>query len=333
MAIIEGKKRGLFNGQVIVNEKICREHYLITIMIPLEEGFPESVPGQFVQLGCAPVDAADVEDRLIEWEPGENPSFENPELVNTLAFLRKPFSIAGRRDAEHGVELDFIYRVVGFGTDWLSHLTLGAKIDLIGPLGNRFEIPEEKSIGLLVGGGVGLPPMFYLAEALHEAGWSGCGFVGAMTKDLLAVRFMAEPPANGEPSLCTIDFSLSDFQTVINTDDGTYGMKGLITDGVRRYIEHQTDDERERSVIYTCGPERMMEAVYALGKEFGITVQVCMEQAMACGMGTCQSCIVRIRGLRNGEEPHGHLDDGTPWRYRLACTDGPVFDPADVIWN
>ena len=84
-----------------------------------------------------------------------------------------------------------------------------------------------------------------------------------------------------------------------------------------------------RAVVFTCGPEPMMHAVAKLAKQHGVECQVCLEQAMACGMATCQSCIVKIE---DAKKPHGTTEHGRPWRFKLACTDGPVFAAEQVVW-
>jgi len=280
---------------------------------------PATRPGQFIQLGCrAPDDSARDDGGEIELRPG---ALHQPELCGRLALLRRPFSLAGRGDTPRGTWVEVIHRVVGVGTDWLSRLKPGDPVDLIGPLGNAFTLPEGKSVGLLVGGGVGLPPMFYLAHALHQAGWTGVGFVGAMTRNLLAVTLDAAGDAH--------QFKQLHFKSVITTDDGSFGLKGRITDGLLQYLNGPDAADAAKAVIYTCGPEPMMHAVAKIAAERGIDCQVCLEQAMACGMGTCQSCIVKIE---SAQRPHGTTADNRPWRYKLACTDGPVFESSQVIW-
>ncbi len=306
------RERGLFSAHVVENKLICREHYRLRFKVDGE--FPTTRPGQFIQLGCRTPESDPFGDVDLDWQPGEIPTMHQPELCGPLAFLRRPFSLSGR----DGSVLEVIHRVVGVGTQWLADLRVGDVVDLIGPLGNAFELPLGKSLGLLVGGGVGLPPMFYLAEAMRDAGWDAVGFVGAMNKDLLAVTWDGDEAA---------EFKRLGFRTVITTDDGSFGIQGLITDGLLRTLGELPDVSQ--AVIYTCGPEPMMRAVAMIAAELGIDCQVCLEQAMACGMGTCQSCIVRIE---EHDQPHGKTDDGRPWRYRLACTDGPVFDSTQVLW-
>ncbi|MFA9476808.1 hypothetical protein ACERK3_00745 [Phycisphaerales bacterium AB-hyl4] len=325
--------RSRFDATVEFNRFICREHYRLRLRIT--RPFPATKPGQFVQLGCRPpngaIDADALLGRDLAWEPGQRPDLHQPELCNRLAMLRRPFSLAGRGDDEHGTWIDIIHRIVGTGTDWLAQLNVGDPVDLIGPLGNAFTLPDDKHVGLLVGGGVGLPPMFYLAQAMKTAGWDAVAFVGAMTHDLLAVEFVDEQPANveGLPLPCVVDFARFDYPTVITTDDGSMGLSGRITDGLSRVLEGLPNATANAAVVYTCGPEPMMAAVAKLAEARGVDCQVCVEQAMACGMGTCQSCIVRIE---SPDEPHGQTAVGRPWRYRLACTDGPVFPSTKVVW-
>ena len=313
--------------------------------------FPPTQPGQFIQLGCrTPNGAMNVEalfGQELEWEPGRMPVLAQPELCDRLALLRRPFSLAGRGDdaslpsgtgtfqgagsPDGRTWLEVIHRVVGVGTQWLSQLKPGDEVDLIGPLGNQFALTQGKSLALLVGGGVGLPPMFYLAEALRAAGWDAVGFVGAMTRDLLAVTFRegVPPDAQGSPRPSVAEFARHNYPAVITTDDGSLGLRGRITAGLERVLQSLSPADLARSVVFTCGPEPMMHAVAKLAKAHRVDCQVCLEQAMACGMATCQSCIVKIE---DAKKPHGVTEHGKPWRFKLACTDGPVFPAEVVVW-
>ncbi len=320
---------------VEVNRPICREHFLLRMRIDSGTPFPATRPGVFIQLGCRTPDGAIDQDLLqghdCQWLPGQMPALSQPELCHPLALLRRPFSLAGRGDDDRGTWVEIIHRVVGVGTAWLAQLRPGDAVDLIGPLGNHFALPDEKSIGLLVGGGVGLPPMFYLAQAMKERGWQAVGFVGALTSDLLAVTFRddALPDVSGMPVKSVEEFASQGYPAVITTDDGSLGLKGRITAGVEKFLLTLSPAQARRAVVYTCGPEPMMHAVAKLAKHHGVDCQVCLEQAMACGMATCQSCIVKIE---DAQKPHGIDGHGRPWRYKLACTDGPVFDAEEVVW-
>src|SRR5690606_9536804 len=108
--------------------------------------------------------------------------------------------------------------------------------------------------------------------------------------------------------------------TVITTDDGSYGVHGRVTEALVRYLDRRSASNI-RPILYTCGPEPMMKAVAAIARERGLPCQVAVERAMACGMGTCQSCVIRETA-----------DNDRGWRYRLACTDGPVFEAERLLW-
>lgn len=322
---------------VVSNRYICREHYWLKLHIGADQRWQPSRPGQFVQLGARQPDQAERDqERVIEhdWQPGATFTPGDADLCQPTALLRRPFSLAGRRDDATGSTFDIVHRVVGVATDWLSRLQAGDEVDLLGPLGNTFVLPAEKCLGLMVGGGVGLPPMFYLAQALTQAGWHGVGFVGAMSRDLLAVDFDDDiaPDPTGLPNLAVTQFAAHNLPSVVTTDDGSLGMTGRITDGLSQVLDGLSDEKKQQAVVFTCGPWPMMRAVADLARSHGVDCQVCLEQAMACGMGTCQSCIVSTNADAT-ETPHGRLDDGTAWRYRLACTDGPVFDATQVTWD
>lgn len=326
--------KGLFAATVQFNRALCREHYLLRLRT--EQRFPATGPGQFVELGCRPPNGVGDRDALLgrdfQWVPGQRPDLDQPELCGRVTLLRRPFSLAGRGDDALGSWLEVIHRVVGVGTEWLAQLRSGDPVDLIGPLGNPFALSPGKSLGLLVGGGVGLPPMLYLAEALQQAGWRAVAFVGARSRDLLPVT-LAEAPAPdpaGHPRRCVVEFARLGFDAAVTTDDGSIGLRGTITHGLERFLRSQTADDAARAVVFTCGPDAMMRAAADLARSHHLECQVCVEQAMACGMGTCQSCVVKIR-----HSAAAGLDQSASsprWRYRLACTDGPVFPAEQLVW-
>ena len=308
---------------------------MLTLNVP---GFPASEPGQFVQVQCGQaLDESQPVEREHEWIEGRWPRLALAELTHPSALIRRPFSLAGRRDLHEGsTELTLIGRVVGVGTDYLSHLQAGDTVSLLGPLGNRFGLPPAGGIALLVGGGVGIPPMLYLAEAIARdladpsmaRPRRAVAFFGATTRDLLPVTLTDDAPRPADDSIQPL-YNVAELQNhnvpaVITTDDGSYGFRGYVTAALERYLDaHLTDNaDRNRTVIYTCGPEPMMKAVAAIAMRRNIACQVAVERAMACGMGTCQSCVIRVRAE---DKPDG-------WRYALACTDGPVFTAAELLW-
>jgi dihydroorotate dehydrogenase electron transfer subunit len=254
--------------------------------------------------------------------------------MQPLGFLRRPFSLAGRADGPEGVRLELIHRIVGVGTQWLSELKVGDRLDVLGPLGNRFRLPGANEIPLLVGGGVGIPPMLYLAQKLK--GKNGVAFCGALTRDLLPLTVTGDAPAPSQDSTEPLnnigEFARHGVAAVITTDDGSYGFRGFVTQALERYLARMFPTGRQqgvRPVIYTCGPEGMMKRVAEIAGTRGIECQVAVERAMACGMGTCQSCCIR---LRRDPARDGRAFEGKDWIYKLACTDGPVFLGTDLLW-
>jgi dihydroorotate dehydrogenase electron transfer subunit len=266
-----------------------------------------------------------------EWRPGQLLRVGGEELRRPLALLRRPFSLAGRRDVAGGVELEIIHRVVGVGTEWMSQLRAGDAVDVLGPLGNRFDLPPPHGLALLVGGGVGIPPMIYLAETLGKSRRRAVVFSGALTRDLLPLTITPDVPSLGadsaRPLMSVAEFSRHGIPVVLSTDDGSYGFRGFVTQALEKYLG-ESRDLPPVTIVYTCGPEPMMKRVAAIAAERGLECQVAVERAMACGMGTCQSCCIRVRKPDPAEVPL----PGREWCYRLACTDGPVFRGRDLLW-
>lgn len=304
--------RDQFLANVISNTQLCREHYRLTLRL---DQFPSTQPGQFIQIACS--DFLNVEEpaRTVEWIEGGWPEVGGIGLAGPEAVLRRPFSLAGRRDLPGGgVELDIIHRVVGIGTDWLSQLEVGGEISILGPLGNTFRLPAAGETAILVGGGVGIPPMLYLATKL--VGRKAIAFVGALTQDLLPITLSGETVE---------EFARHGVESNISTDDGSVGFRGFVTQSLEKYLD---ETQPNSAIIYTCGPELMMKRVAAIAAERHIECQVAVERAMACGMGTCQSCCIRVKKPDPAQPPLV----GKDWCYRLACTDGPVFRGEDLLW-
>jgi dihydroorotate dehydrogenase electron transfer subunit len=321
--------RDQFTATVIANIPLCREHFKLVLRVA--EAFPKTEPGQFVQLACREPRADYSPETEFEWAEGQTLGIEGQELMSPLAFLRRPFSLAGRRDVSGGVELDVIHRVVGIGTDWLARLRVGDAVGVLGPLGNRFEVPAAGQQAILVGGGVGIPPMLYLAEKL--AGRDAVAFCGALTRELLpltVVDGVAQPGEGDATPHATIEeFSRHGVDAVISTDDGSFGFRGFVTQALEKYLDQRRITGGPAPVIYTCGPEPMMKRVADIAAARGLECQIAVERAMACGMGTCQSCCIR---LKRDPKRDGRAFAGKDWIYKLACTDGPVFRGADLLW-
>jgi dihydroorotate dehydrogenase electron transfer subunit len=254
--------------------------------------FPLGRPGQFVLLGP-----------------------HNGTAGADVPFLRRAFSIAGLRRTREGCELDLFYRVVGAGTGWLAGLQRGDHVDLIGPLGNAFPMPAADRTAWLVAGGVGLPPVWWLAQELAELGRSTVLFVGARRQGQIPLSVHQAGDSFRADRLPDTDL-------VLATDDGSAGFHGTVVEALAERAGISKVDLGSITV-FTCGPEAMLRAVAELCAARSMTCHVCLERSMACGIGTCQSCVVRVR------DPA----DSDGWRYVPCCTEGPVFDASEVIWD
>ena len=176
-------------------------------------------------------------------------------------FLRRPISVCNIAD---GI-LTIIYKVVGVGTEAMSHLPIGTQLDVLTILGNGYDLTKAGDAPLLVGGGVGVPPMYMLARQLREEGKRVCVVLGFNTKE--EVFYEEEFRALG----CDV---------IVTTVDGSYGMKGFVTNAF----------DGQQSFYYTCGPLPMIKAVMrALGTEG----EVSMEERMGCGFGACMGCTIQ----------------------------------------
>jgi len=307
---------GTFTGRVLSNRPVCLEHYLLRLAV---SGFPPSQPGQFINIRCGSADVPS--PREAEWRQGSWPRLRQPELLGRQPLLRRPFSLCGRRDVGGAAELEVIYRVVGVGTSLLAGLGEAAELNILGPLGRGFWPVDDRPAAAVVGGGAGIPPLLYLAEGLRSAGKETVAFAGARTGRLLPLTVgQTEPPSQaGRPTMCTAEFSARGVPAVIATDDGSVGATGLIHEAFGGWLNAQADPNR--LAVYACGPAAMMKAVADLCLARGVPCQLALERHMACGLGTCQGCVVKVKA-----------DTAEGWAFRLACTDGPVFEAGELVW-
>ena len=285
----------LCTPRVTTNEFLCREHLRLTVQVPT---FPPAAPGQFVQIG-----------------PHTSPGQSAGVAGATRPFLRRAFSISGlwRRPGECTIE--FVYRVVGPGTSWMSQLREGDSIDVLGPLGNTLPVPQDGGCAWLVAGGVGLAPLLWFAREAAEVGRSAVLFFGARSADLIP---LATSEHGGQAHLA----GMPDVPVVLATDDGSIGSAGTVVDALAQYADRPGGTVGDVTV-YTCGPEAMLKGVAEFCARREIRCYVCAERAMACGIGACQSCVLPVRDT----------DDPDGWRYALCCTEGPVFDAGRILWE
>lgn len=205
---------------------------------------------------------------------------------NGTKLLPRPISIC---EIENG-KLRIVYRVVGEGTKEFSTYKEGDSIDILGPLGNGF--PLEKETAILIGGGIGIPPMLQLAKALN-------------CEKTIVVGYRDELFLNDE---------LSQYgNVVIATENGCCGTKGNVIDAIK-------DNNVKGQVIYACGPIPMLRGVKAYAKENGITAYISMEERMACGVGACLGCVCKSTST----------DDHSKVNNKRVCADGPVFNAEEV---
>ncbi len=228
-------------------------------------------------------------------KPGQFVNVRVNETFNPL--LRRPISLH-RIEAGKGM-IELLYEVVGRGTELLSENTVGKELDLLGPLGNGFVIDPAKKVHLMVGGGMGIAPLRALGESLKGARYV---FLGAKNKESLVC---------GEKCGEIAD------QVAISTDDGSAGKQGLVTELLVDFLASQLNTyDLPLTTIYACGPRPMLKAVAEIASQKKIDCQVSMEERMACAIGACKGCATKTRS-----------------GFKMVCSDGPVFDAKELVWN
>ena len=236
-----------------------------------------------------------------EARPGQFVQIAVPEGREML--LRRPFSIhrASKRGGWAGT-LEVVFDAVGPGTSWLSSLSRHDVVDVIGPLGRPFAYPSQPTRCLLVGGGYGAAPLYFLAEELRARGMEVHLILGARSHERVF------KPVEGR----RLAHSL-----VVTTDDGTMGHRGVVTDVMPSVVART-----KAQVVYACGPNPMLRAVAEYCATRRVACQVAVEELMACGFGVCWTCVVPVFGPK-----------GRSWWNVRACTEGPVFNGARIWWD
>jgi dihydroorotate dehydrogenase electron transfer subunit len=211
------------------------------------------------------------------------------------ALLRRPFSIFQVADDTFSI----LYKTVGKGTDVLSRMRAGEELSVIAPLGHGFTVP---SVGgetpLLIAGGYGMAAMFLLAQRSPQ---KGIVFVGGRRRvDIL----------------CEKEFAALGWEVRATTEDGSHGEKGFVTvpllAELRRKLPHRK--------LFACGPTPLLKAVGKLAEEFNLPAELSMDEHMCCGVGTCLTCVIPVKA-------------GDSWEYQRTCTEGPVFDSRQIVWE
>lgn len=211
--------------------------------------------------------------------------------------LRRPFSIAAA-DARAGT-VSVVFDSIGEGTHWLAAREKGDRVDVVGPLGHGFDVPADPGVDLLVGGGYGTAALSFLAVELEARGGEVHAIVGARSR----ARLYEDDRLNAS---CA--------SVALVTDDGSGGVQGLVTHPMPEMMRRFSP-----RVVYACGPMPMLRAVAETAASAGIASQLAVEEFMACGIGVCWTCVLPVR--RNGDVKH-----------LRSCTEGPVFEGAQVAW-
>jgi dihydroorotate dehydrogenase electron transfer subunit len=221
--------------------------------------------------------------------------------------LRRPFSVCGLPgtfDEGPDGSVQILYRVTGRGTNLLGSLKAGARLDVLGPLGQGFTRPGDPAIHpVFVAGGIGSAPFPALGADLRRRGFLPAMFYGARSRaDLPLLEWFSE--------------RLGDVHTA--TEDGSLGAKGLVTEPLERWLDAEAS---RRLMLYVCGPEPMLRAVARIALARGIDCELSLEAHMACGFGVCLGCVVPTRAGTEAD-----------WGYERVCAEGPVMRAERLAW-
>ncbi|MRR33503.1 dihydroorotate dehydrogenase electron transfer subunit [bacterium] len=269
-----------FKSMVVSNVEISPGYRRVRLTAP--RAMLDARPGQFVMLRV---------------RDGLDPLLRRPFCVFDTGSFSPEYPDAPRQHY-----FDILYRVVGKGTAILASLHSKDYLDVLGPLGNGFSPGDPHEEKILVGGGIGLAPLYFLAREL--AGKSPLKvFIGGKRK---------------EDVLCVTEFEQLGIDTYVATDDGTLGTRGLVTE----VLEENLSLGEGKRTVFACGPEPMLQALATICAKHGICCQVSLEANMACGVGACLGCVVK----------GGSHSEAAP-DYRCVCKEGPVFDAAELSWN
>lgn len=232
-------------------------------------------------------------------QPGQFVHLRVPRLAS--AVLRRPFSVFRARPGR----LAILYKNIGLGTQSMTELRPGDKVNLLGPLGKGFPAPQPGRYPLLVAGGYGMAALYLAAK---RAKVKGAVFVGGATANDI---------------LCAEDFRRLGWDVRVATEDGSAGQKGLVTRILDRWLQ---SERRGREVeFFACGPNGMLKAVCKRAGHGGWRGWISMDRHMGCGLGACLACVQKVRQRdASGNET---------WAWARVCTEGPVFECRDILWQ
>ncbi len=214
-----------------------------------------------------------------------------------VALLRRPFSVY----KTEGTTLSILYKNVGRGTETLTHLQPGKTLSLIGPLGHGFPTPQPEHIPVLVAGGYGMAALYMLARNAPQKG--AAFFGGRSAQDIL----------------CADEFVSLGWDLRIATEDGSAGLKGLVTDALDAWLNNERLNRTPE--FFACGPNGMLKAVGDRAIKGTWKAWLSMDRNMGCGVGACLTCVQKIRN------PEGD------WEWKRCCKEGPVFESREIVWE
>lgn len=224
----------------------------------------------------------------------------------TEPLLRRAMAYYRRATIDGALHVDFIYQVLGRGTQSLAQLRVGDPVNFLGSLGNTYDLAAARGrTALLVAGGVGSAALFMLAEALLRREVPTKLFIGGASRG----------------DLCGLDdfiALLGDGKVGGATIDGSYGEKGFVTAPLEKHLQAHGD---EAMIIYACGPDPMLHRVAQIAAAYQVPAQLSLEAPMGCGYGVCVGCAVAVKA----EGWEGFV-------YKKVCTDGPVFWGEELHW-
>lgn len=296
-------------AKVVSNTAIGPCFYCLTLepLADYQKIIAKTLPGQFCQ---------------VQIENLSSP--QDSKFPSKQSILRKPFSFSALDIDNKGIiRLKILYCVLGSGTEKMTTLAPGDDLNFLAPLGNSFNISDDLETAILVAGGMGAAPLQYLTQYLQRKHPEKkiIAFIGARAVKGLPFFHTHDHLEKGKIITEIEEFAQYGAKTYISTDDGTAGFKGFVTELMDQTLL-KLGINKDKSMIYTCGPELMMHAVADFAHKNDYKCQVSLERMMACGIGLCQSCAVECNQTGS--------DDTI---YRLCCKDGPIFNSQEVHWK
>lgn len=262
--------------KILSKKEVAPNIHLIRLNAPAIA--QEALPGQFIHIKCS---------------------------IDNYPLLRRPISIHRIDKEKRGIYI--LFEVVGEGTKLLAQKEVGDNLDILGPLGNGFNIyPESKKI-MIIGGGIGIAPLLALCEESIRKGKEVRVLMGALKKELVI----------GEENFRKLGAKVD-----VATDDGSYKHKGLVTD----LLEGSIREGWLADQIFACGPKPMLRKIAEITSNRNIDCQVSLEERMGCGIGACLGCVCKIKAKNNNQNQIKYI-------YKRVCVDGPIFKGSEVVWD